>query len=369
MLGSSACELLVSTGSFLWGCLAHSTSEVHGNTGLTMSQHLKQMKQEKATSHHRFLSSVNAYIEQMNEGRQRCRDVEAIKNPQKLTVTHASQRELVDRGLQAVLISDWHKAFPNKPLPPAEQQGVEVWQGKAVKVAYVRKEGALPYHLDIESQEGSTTAHTKVVAETDDADPGYQAEGLEARKAKMLEHHTQKASAVEKMVFSDVAPAAEKGGDDSDADLSLPSPASSEKSDDGFLNLIDPFGLVSKPTSSKSTPKVHCLCLGTAPLSARDSLCTVRACVLLCLCVCVSVCVCVCARACACACLYRHVCLRVCVCVSLSLCLSVSVSLSLSLSLCLCVSLSLCLCRGVWSCRSVVSLACLVRVKLQIVRQ
>ena len=226
-----------------------------------MAQYLSSTKQDKATSHHKFLESVAAYIEKMNEGRKRVRDVSSVRNPETLTLTHSAGRDLIDRTKQAVLLSDWAKAFPGQPLPPAEQQGVELWQGKPVKVAYVPRDGSKAYHLDLEAREGTATVHQTQVANLEDDGAQYEQEALESKKFKMLEHHAQKMADVQKLASSSTAgPAgsagpAEEKAESSSSDASSASP----RSDHDFLKVIDPFGLSSaKPSkaAAKTTPKV-----------------------------------------------------------------------------------------------------------------
>ena len=222
-----------------------------------MAQHLAQMKQDKATTHHKFLSSVAAYIEQMNEGRKRVRDTDSIRNPQSLTFTQCSEAvggPLLP-GSPSCAVVHWAKAYPGRAVPPAEQCGIELWQGRPTRVAYVPREGAKKYDLDIEDKEGTGTFHSTQVAQVEENNPGFQQEGLSAKKQRMMENHATKLAEVAKITEESEGVAVmevEENSTDS-------STSSSPKSDNDFLKVIDPFGLTSvakASKASKSTPKV-----------------------------------------------------------------------------------------------------------------
>ena len=141
-----------------------------------MKSYLEKLKGDKGVGHHKFMASVRQYVEEVNSGgKKRVRNIEALRNPQKLTIDHHRDRELVAGWRQAVPVDRWAEAYPGVPLPTeASSLGTEILNGKPTAVVYVAKPGSQAWHYDVITREGSsasqvTTLHTLKASDSSDA--------------------------------------------------------------------------------------------------------------------------------------------------------------------------------------------------------
>ena len=224
-----------------------------------MNKYIEKMTTENAALHHQFLNSVEAWIQSVNSkpGRRRVKDTDAIKHPQQLLVNHRKSRELVGKWRQCVPISKWAQLYPGVDLP--EEQGTEVLDGVATKVAYILKEGCKRYHYDIEDREGTERLHQTKVAELEDDDGEWEEQGMCAKKQKLWDASKailEKAEAVKDITLA--GPTSESGQPIGSADHGPgkddDSEDDSQGSDDGdeeervaaFALSLDPFNLAGK---------------------------------------------------------------------------------------------------------------------------
>ena len=146
-----------------------------------MNAYLSKMNADKSAHHHKFMASVKQYVEEMNSKahKKRVRNVEAVRNAQKLQIEHSKARSLVGNWRQCVPVDKWSEVYPTTPLPEDPACfGREILDGTPTQVVYVLKPGAREHHY----RESTKASHSTTLSDLRATDSSDMATALEQKK-------------------------------------------------------------------------------------------------------------------------------------------------------------------------------------------
>ena len=110
----------------------------------------------------------------------------SLKDEAQLLAKRQRTRRLTNRARSCVPISKWSSVFPDEPVPPSSQHGMESIDGQLQAVVYISREGKRAHVYDLSEEDAAGVVSTKKLAQVREEDDSDAEAVLEAREQRAL---------------------------------------------------------------------------------------------------------------------------------------------------------------------------------------